>query len=99
MQWGAEMGHRNCSLFRRVSMAKRLERLTTERATCDRFQAPVKFVFLLFFSFLFLGIPGGSGARGVINPVYLVIEVLMHKTLFHHLVNGYTSSPVNKICM
>jgi hypothetical protein len=58
------------------------ERLTTEQATRDRFPAPVKF--------FFWGLPMGVWARQVINPGYLVIEVLMQKTLFHHLVKGYT---------
>jgi hypothetical protein len=74
-------------------MAGRLEWLTTERATRDRL--PVKFfVSYIYFYFFFFGYPWGVWARGVTR--YLVIEVLMQKTLFHHLVEGYTStSPVN----
>jgi hypothetical protein len=65
-------------------MAERLARLTMERATRDRFLAPVN-----FFCFV-LEYPWGVWARGVINPGYLVIEVLMQETLFHHLVERYT---------
>jgi hypothetical protein len=68
-------------------MAEWLERLSTEWATRDRFLVPVKCFFLFFFFlFYFFGYP----SWGVINPGYLVIEVLMQKTLFHHLVEGYT---------
>jgi hypothetical protein len=63
-------------------VAERLAQLTAERVTRDRFSAPVKF---LFYFFHFLGVRGGVWARGVINPGYLAIEVLMQKTLFHHL--------------
>jgi hypothetical protein len=65
------------------------KRLTTERATRDRFLAPVKLFKIVFKIFLF-GYPWGVWARGVINPGYLVIEVLMQKTLFYYLVKGYT---------
>jgi hypothetical protein len=82
-QWGGRdnMSHPNSSLFRPVSVDERLAWLTTERATRDRFPASVK-----FFSYF---VPWGVWARGVINPGYLVIEVLMQKTLVSSFSQGF----------
>jgi hypothetical protein len=67
-------------LHRLVSMAERIRRWTMEPTIRDRFPARFIFVILLFFLNLFW-YPVGLWL-GVINPWYLVIEVLMQKYCF-----------------